>query len=341
MSGSSSSRPSPRRWRVGSGRTSLTETMEGRPDVGLDSYDRLFPNQDTLPQGGFGNLIALPLQKGPRERGHSVFLDERFVPWADQWAFLAASARSDESHGRTRRSRGRASGTDSRRSVCRLKRTVTMNRGPCHHLVDRREPPITGELPSTLELVLGNQIYVAKDGLHPGLRNRLLRLAAFQNPEFYKAQSMRAVDLRQAARHRLRRGSRPSHQSSTGLSRRDAPARSKTSAFALLFATNATPVDPLDVTFQGELRPEQRGRGRRGPRTRHRRAGRHHRVRQDGRGRVADRQARRQYARARPSAPAARSMGGSPFDIPRRPCQVDWANRMAVETRRPGYWMSR
>ena len=53
----------------------LTETMERRPDIGLDSYDRFFPNQDTLPQGGFGNLIALPLQKQPRELGNSVFLD--------------------------------------------------------------------------------------------------------------------------------------------------------------------------------------------------------------------------------------------------------------------------
>ena len=51
----------------------LTETMERRPDIGLDSYDRFFPNQDTLPQGGFGNLIALPLQKQPRELGNSVF----------------------------------------------------------------------------------------------------------------------------------------------------------------------------------------------------------------------------------------------------------------------------
>ena len=55
----------------------------------------------------------------------------------------------------------------------------------------RKEPPISGELPETLELVLGDQIYVAKEGLHPALRNRLLRLAAFQNPEFYKAQAMR------------------------------------------------------------------------------------------------------------------------------------------------------
>jgi len=51
----------------------LTETMEGRPDIGLDSYDRLFPSQDTMPQGGFGNLIALPLQKGPRQQHNSVF----------------------------------------------------------------------------------------------------------------------------------------------------------------------------------------------------------------------------------------------------------------------------
>lgn len=44
----------------------LTETMERRPDLGFDSYDRLFPNQDTLPHGGFGNLMALPLQKNAR-----------------------------------------------------------------------------------------------------------------------------------------------------------------------------------------------------------------------------------------------------------------------------------
>ena len=57
------------------------------------------------------------------------------------------------------------------------------------HVEERR--PIVGDLPATLELVLGNQIYIPKQGLHPGLRNRLLRLAAFQNPEFYKAQAMR------------------------------------------------------------------------------------------------------------------------------------------------------
>ena len=68
----------------------LTETMEHRPDVGLDSYDRFFPNQDTLPQGGFGNLIALPLQKQARKGGNTVFLDEASQPYPDQWAYLSS-----------------------------------------------------------------------------------------------------------------------------------------------------------------------------------------------------------------------------------------------------------
>ena len=63
----------------------LTRTMERRHQIGLDSYDRFFPNQDTMPKGGFGNLIALPLQKASRDQGNSVFLDERLEPFADQW----------------------------------------------------------------------------------------------------------------------------------------------------------------------------------------------------------------------------------------------------------------
>ena len=67
----------------------LTRTMERRYAVGLDSYDRLFPSQDTMPKGGFGNLIALPLQHGPRESGNSVFVDDHLQPYDDQWAFLS------------------------------------------------------------------------------------------------------------------------------------------------------------------------------------------------------------------------------------------------------------
>lgn len=61
----------------------LTEAIEMRPEIGLSSYDRMFPNQDTLPRGGFGNLIALPLQKAARDKKNSVFLNETFEPFAD------------------------------------------------------------------------------------------------------------------------------------------------------------------------------------------------------------------------------------------------------------------
>src|ERR1039457_1208110 len=70
----------------------ITETMSRRYELSMQSYDRLFPSQDTMPRGGFGNLIALPLQHGPRQEGNSVFLDDDFVAFPDdrQWAFLAS-----------------------------------------------------------------------------------------------------------------------------------------------------------------------------------------------------------------------------------------------------------
>ncbi|MFT4580169.1 MAG: hypothetical protein ACI8PD_001695 [Nitrospinales bacterium] len=71
----------------------LTETMENYPDLGFTSYDRFFPNQDTMPVGGFGNLIALPLQHYPRQKGNSIFLNEQLEPCADQWQFLASVRR--------------------------------------------------------------------------------------------------------------------------------------------------------------------------------------------------------------------------------------------------------
>jgi hypothetical protein len=167
----------------------LTETMEGRPDIGLDSYDRLFPNQDTMPQGGFGNLIALPLQRAARNQDNTVFLDTAFVPWTDQWAFLADVRKIARSHVERivedAERRGRILGV-------RLPPQDDGEREPWTAPPSRRrEAPIVGDLPATLEVVLSNQIYIPKQDLNPGLRNRLLRLAAFQNPEFYKAQAMR------------------------------------------------------------------------------------------------------------------------------------------------------
>jgi hypothetical protein len=168
----------------------LTETMDRPPDIGFDSYDRFFPNQDTLPQGGFGNLIALPLQRQPRTQGNSVFLDDRFEPWPDQWAFLASVRRISRPQADT---------------IARIAERRGGPLGACLAVSDdddptpwsapasgrRLAPPVAGPLPETVEVVLGDEIYVAKEGLPPALRNRLQRLAAFQNPLFHRAQAMR------------------------------------------------------------------------------------------------------------------------------------------------------
>ena len=168
----------------------LTQTMERRPEIGLDSYDRFFPSQDTLPQKGFGNLIALPLQKKPRMNGNSLFLDENFIPYPDQWALLSSlhrmSRQEVEKVVAEAEKQGEFLGIP-------IPITNEYDEQPWTALPSRRykSPPIIGPLPEQIELVLGNQLYIPKTELTPSLRNRLLHLAAFQNPEFYQAQAMR------------------------------------------------------------------------------------------------------------------------------------------------------
>jgi superfamily II DNA or RNA helicase len=168
----------------------LTNTMNRRPEIRMDSYDRLFPSQDTLPRGGFGNLIALPLQKKPREQNNSVFVDLDLNPYPDQWTFLSSIQKMTlqdlERIVKNVQDEGEITGV----------RTVVLDETeyePWKLTPSRKykEPPITGPLPDQLNLVISNQIYIEKEGLPAPLRNRIVRLAAFQNPEFYKAQAMR------------------------------------------------------------------------------------------------------------------------------------------------------
>ena len=168
----------------------LTQTMDRRPEIGLDSYDRFFPSQDTLPKGGFGNLIALPLQKKPREQGNSLFLDENIIPYADQWAFLSSIRRISRQEVERVVAEAEKLG-----ELLRVRIPVTDENDDAPWAMPpskrRKEPPIIGPLPEQINLVYGNQVYVPKVDLTPSLRNRLIHLAAFQNPEFYRAQAMR------------------------------------------------------------------------------------------------------------------------------------------------------
>ena len=168
----------------------VTETMERRPEVGLDSYDRFFPSQDTLPQGGLGNLIALPLQKKPREKGNTLFLDKNFNPYDDQWAFLAFIERMafEKVKAIVDAAIYRGDIVGVRTVATEEDETLPWQEPPSRQV---KETHISGPMTERIQLVLGNQIYIEKNVLPPALRNRLIRLAAFQNPEFYRAQAMR------------------------------------------------------------------------------------------------------------------------------------------------------
>jgi len=164
----------------------ISHTCARTRQLKLTSYDRLFPNQDTMPKGGFGNLIALPLQKVPRESRGSVFVDDALQPYADQWDFLA-SIQPMASHD--------------------IEPTILRATGGSHPLdvtfitdEDQQEPwkraaparqRLPGPMPASLTVTLANLLYFDKASLPQALANRLIRLAAFQNPEFYKAQAMR------------------------------------------------------------------------------------------------------------------------------------------------------
>jgi superfamily II DNA or RNA helicase len=167
----------------------ITATMDCCPDIGFDSYDRFFPSQDTMPAGGFGNLIALPFQSRPRENGNSVFVDDDFCPYEDQWAYLSTIRRLSRSEMLSIVTEAAAAG----RILGVQLPPADEDDEPWAALPSRRnrEPPIEGPLPKSVEVVLGNQVYINRSELPPGLVNRIARLAAFQNPEFYAAQAMR------------------------------------------------------------------------------------------------------------------------------------------------------
>ena len=165
----------------------MTRTLDRRPEIGLDSFDRFFPNQDTLPKGGFGNLIALPLQKAAREKNHSVFLDDTLIPYPDQWAFLDSIKRLDENtlDGLIQTALAR-----NELLPVAFDPVETEEEKPWQRETDIL-PVIMEPLPQTVEVAVADQIYINHTGLPPVLRNRILRLACFSNPEFYRAQKMR------------------------------------------------------------------------------------------------------------------------------------------------------
>ena len=177
----------------------LTETMRLRRELKLESYDRLFPSQDTLPQGGFGNLIALPFQFHPRKLGHSLFVDSHFevLPWDQQWQLLADIERIEGDRVRELAREAVRRAARARRSAANRTRDDDDDapwKSPSAPQLRRQTPlpgPPGGQGRPRAAAVRG------EDGsaCAPAFA-RLRRIAAFQNPEFYKRQKLRLSTAR-------------------------------------------------------------------------------------------------------------------------------------------------
>ncbi|NDV65297.1 TOTE conflict system archaeo-eukaryotic primase domain-containing protein [Bacteroides sp. 224] len=169
------------------GNALLTKAMTVRHEISFTSYDRMFPNQDFMPKGGFGNLIALPLQGGARENGNSEFIDENFKSYSDQWSYLASVKKMNLTEIEVLLPllcEGSSLGELGR---------IEDNEGNLFKPWENGNPDNIEkkDFPEILTIVEANLIYIPKERISARALNRIKRLAAFQNPLFYKTQKMR------------------------------------------------------------------------------------------------------------------------------------------------------
>ena len=199
----------------------VTETMSRRHQLSMDSYDRLFPNQDTMPRGGFGNLIALPFQHEPRQAGNTVFLDDQMLPHSDQWAYLASIPRLAPPDV------DRIATEAQRKGLVVGVRTADpaeddVNVAPWDRSPSRLTPrlQITQPLPKNILAVLAQRLFVEKeDSALPSREpdqalGRIPKSGVLQTPE------SPSVDGPDAARDLVRRGARRSRGTASRLSNR-------------------------------------------------------------------------------------------------------------------------
>ena len=163
----------------------LTLTMKEQARLSFSSYDRMFPNQDTMPKGGFGNLIALPLQAEAARRGGSLFVDKNLLPYADQWIFLSGTARL---------SREQLTGILASLNTTPLGALRPVDDEAGNRPWDRKDTELQpGDIPPSIRITLADRLYIPIEGFSSRAQNHLRRIAAFGNPQFYRNQAMRMV----------------------------------------------------------------------------------------------------------------------------------------------------
>ena len=163
------------------GNAILTEAMTRNGQISFNSYDRFFPNQDYLPEGGFGNLVALPLQGQARRKENSVFVDNDFLVYKDQWAFLYNLKKIQEStidqllRLHYQEELGKLSmSSESKPWVTPLPQNITQE-----------------DFHAKVEIIKADKLYIPLKAVSAKVLNHLKRIAAFKNPEFYNKQALR------------------------------------------------------------------------------------------------------------------------------------------------------
>ena len=163
------------------GNAILTEAMNRDGRMSFNSYDRFFPNQDRMPEGGFGNLVALPLQGQARKNLNSVFVDDDFLAYKDQWTFLynIKKLREDDVDKLLSMHVNEEFGALSTSSESKPWVTPTP------------QNLTKADFYSTMEIVKADKIYIPLKSISAKVLNHLKRIAAFKNPEFYSKQALR------------------------------------------------------------------------------------------------------------------------------------------------------
>lgn len=162
----------------------ITEAAALNKTITFEAFDRMLPAQVTIPDGGFGNLIALPFQGKAQREGNSVFVDEQFEPFPDQWLYLSQvqliprstvqnliETTGDNPHG--------------------LATVTVANKTKRYAQTPRKRLPLTSrDFPSSLPVTQADMLYIPEKSLSPAAQMEVRRLATFANPEFFRAQSM-------------------------------------------------------------------------------------------------------------------------------------------------------
>lgn len=164
------------------GNAILTEATEREGKMTFKSYDRFFPNQDFMSKGGFGNLVALPLQGQARRNGKSVFVDDNFEPYADQWAYLQGMRKMTLAE--VEEAASLHCNTEPLGELSKSKESEPWER-PVPKPMDH------SDFPKEITIARSNGIYIPLEGLSAKAINHLKRMAAFKNPEFYAKLGMR------------------------------------------------------------------------------------------------------------------------------------------------------